>query len=206
MAFKLLMFSDFVCPFCYIGFETVRKLQPEFGFELEWKGFQIHPEWPAEGMPASEYRRGMDPESRRMMWARIAGLGQTVGLEMRSPEILANSRLALEATQFALESGHAEAFEQRVYEAYFKQGLNISKPQVLGEIVEALGLDSSELMAALESNRYSARLKTNAERAHELGVDGVPTFFVGNYPLVGAQSEEVMHQILRRYVGKLATA
>jgi predicted DsbA family dithiol-disulfide isomerase len=61
-------------------------------------------------------------------------------------------------------------------------------------------------MAALESNRYSARLKTNAERAHELGVDGVPTFFVGNYPMVGAQSEEVMRQILRRYVGKLATA
>jgi predicted DsbA family dithiol-disulfide isomerase len=206
MAFKLLMFSDFVCPFCYIGFETVRKLQPEFGFELEWKGFQIHPEWPAEGVPASEYRRGMDPESRRMMWARIAGLGQAVGLEMRSPEILANSRLALEATEFALENGHAEAFERYVYEAYFKQGGNISKPQVLSEIAEALGLDSSGLMAALESNHYSARLRTNAELAHELGVDGVPTFFVGNYPMVGAQSEEVMRQILRRYVSKLATA
>jgi predicted DsbA family dithiol-disulfide isomerase len=206
MAFKLLMFSDFICPFCYIGFETVRKLQPEFGFELEWKGFQIHPEWPAEGVPASEYRRGMDPETRRVMWARIAGLGEVVGLPMRSPEILANSRLALEATEFALENGRAEAFERHVYEGYFKQGLNISKPEVLSEIAEAAGLDPSGLMAALESNRYSARLRSNAELAHERGVDGVPTFFVGNYPMVGAQGEEVMRQILRRYVSKLATA
>ncbi len=65
MALKITMFSDFICPFCFIGFETIRKLKSEFGFELEWRGFQIHPEWPAEGMPASEYRRGMDPETRR---------------------------------------------------------------------------------------------------------------------------------------------
>ena len=56
MALKLTMFSDFICPFCYIGFEVVRKLKPEFDLEIEWRGFQIHPEWPAEGMPASAYR------------------------------------------------------------------------------------------------------------------------------------------------------
>ncbi len=49
MPFKITMFSDFVCPFCYIGFEVMRKLKPEFNFELEWRGYQIHPEWPPEG-------------------------------------------------------------------------------------------------------------------------------------------------------------
>lgn len=95
MALSLVMFSDFICPFCYIGFETVRRLQPEFGFSVEWKGFQIHPEWPADGIPSAEYRKGIDPETRRMMWERIVDLGKTVGLEITSPELLANSRLAL---------------------------------------------------------------------------------------------------------------
>jgi predicted DsbA family dithiol-disulfide isomerase len=44
MTLSLEMFSDFICPFCYIGFETIRRLKPEFGIAIEWKGFQIHPE------------------------------------------------------------------------------------------------------------------------------------------------------------------
>ena len=70
MALKITMFSDFICPFCYIGFEVFRKLKPEFDLELDWRGFQIHPEWPADGMAASQWRNGMDPETRR---AAVAG-------------------------------------------------------------------------------------------------------------------------------------
>lgn len=206
MALNLVMFSDFICPFCYIGFETVRKLKPEFGFTLEWKGFQIHPEWPAAGIAAAEYRRGMDPETRRMMWGRIASLGETVGLEMKSPELLANSRLALEAAEFAKECGKGEIFEERVFRAYFNENLNIGSQGVLGELAAEAGLDRDELNLALESKRYERRVNDNALAAHERGVDGVPTFFVGDYPLVGAQSEQVMRQILQRYIQKMAAA
>ena len=206
MALNLVMFSDFICPFCYIGFETVRKLKPEFSFALEWKGFQIHPEWPAAGMAAAEYRRGMDPETRRMMWARIASLGETVELEMKSPELLANSRLALELAEFAKECGKAEIFEERIFRAYFNENLNIGSQGILGELAAEVGLDRDELNLALESNRYERRLNDNALAAHERGVDGVPTFFVGDYPLVGAQSEQVMRQILQRYIQKMAAA
>ncbi|MBV8357910.1 MAG: DsbA family oxidoreductase [Deltaproteobacteria bacterium] len=204
MALNVVMFSDFICPFCYIGFETVRKLKPEFGFALEWKGFQIHPEWPAAGVAAAEYRRGMDQETRRMMWARIASLGETVGLEMKSPELLANSRLALEAAEFAKECGKGEIFEERVFRAYFNENLNIGSQGVLSELAAEVGLSRDELNLALESNRYRQRLDNNALAAHERGVDGVPTFFVGDYPLVGAQSEQVMRQILQRYFQKMA--
>jgi predicted DsbA family dithiol-disulfide isomerase len=200
------MFSDFICPFCYIGFETVRKLKPEFGFEIEWKGFQIHPEWPAAGMSASEYRRDIDPETRRLMWARIIGFGETVGLEMKAPPLLANSRLALEAVEFAKECCKGEEFEQRVYRAYFNENLNIGSQGVLGELASEVGLDRDDLNLTLESNRYARRLKENAMLAQERGVDGVPTFFIGEYPLVGAQSEVVMRQILQRYVQKMSAA
>jgi predicted DsbA family dithiol-disulfide isomerase len=204
MALNLVMFSDFICPFCYIGFETVRKLKAEFGLTIDWRGFQIHPEWPAEGIAAAQYRRGMDPETRRTMWARIASLGEAVGLEMKSPELLANSRLALEAAEFAKDCDKAEIFELRVFRAYFNENLNIGSQRVLADLAAEVGLDRDELVLALESNRYPSRLHDNAVAAHQRGVDGVPTFFVGDYPLVGAQSEQVMRQILQRYVQKIA--
>jgi predicted DsbA family dithiol-disulfide isomerase len=206
MALKITMYSDFICPFCYIGFEVFRKLKPEFDLELDWRGFQIHPEWPAEGMPASQWRTGMDAESRRAVWERIQAMAAAAGFEMKAPETLTNSRLALEAAEFAKETGAGEAFEERVYRAYFYEGLNIGSQAVLGDLAADVGLSRDDLNVAIESNRYSLRLKNNAMIAHRKGVSGVPTFFIGEYPLVGAQSEEVMRQILQRVSQRLGVA
>jgi predicted DsbA family dithiol-disulfide isomerase len=140
------------------------------------------------------------------VWARIEALAEAAGFSMKPPEILTNSRLALEAAEFASEQGKGDAFEERVYRAYFNEGLNIGRPGVVADLAADVGLERQELNFALESNRYGMRLKNNALVAHQRGVDGVPTFFVGEYPLVGAQSEDVMRQILGRYARKLAEA
>ncbi|MGH7932868.1 MAG: DsbA family oxidoreductase [Candidatus Binataceae bacterium] len=206
MTLKITMFSDFICPFCYIGFEVMRKLKPEFGFDLEWRGFQIHPEWPADGMAASEYRRGMDPATRHAIWERIQAMAQAVGFSMKAPELLTNSRLALEAAEFAKESGASEAFEERVYRAYFNEGLNIGDAAVLANLGAEAGIDRDDMNLALESNRYTLRLKNNALAANQRGVSGVPTFFIGEYPLVGAQSEDVMRQVLQHASQRMSAA
>ena len=74
----------------------LRRLKPEFDFTLRHRGFQIHPEWPPEGMPAAQWRNGMDAESRRAVWERIQAMAVAAGFEMKAPETLTNSRLALE--------------------------------------------------------------------------------------------------------------
>ncbi|MGH7838686.1 MAG: DsbA family oxidoreductase, partial [Candidatus Binataceae bacterium] len=190
----------------YVGFATIRRLKPEFDLDIGWRGFQIHPDWPAEGMPAAEFRRELSSEARRAIWARIGQMAEAAGIAMRPPEILTNSRLALEAAEFAIELEVGEAFEERVYRAYFNEGLNIGRQGVLAELGAEVGIEPQALNVALESNRYSLRLKNTAMAAHQRSVDGVPTFFIGEYPLVGAQSEDVMRQILGRYIGKLAAA
>jgi predicted DsbA family dithiol-disulfide isomerase len=206
MPIKIEMFSDFICPFCYVGFATIRKLKPEFDLEIGWRGFQIHPEWPAEGMPAAEFRRELTPEARHAIWARIGEMADATGIAMRSPAILTNSRLALEAAEFAIELDKGEAFEERVYRAYFNEGLNIGQQRVLAELAAQVGIAAQAMNVALESNRYTLRLKNNAMVARQRNVDGVPTFFLGEYPLVGAQNEETMRQILGRYIDKLTAA
>jgi predicted DsbA family dithiol-disulfide isomerase len=206
MPLKIVMFFDFICPFCFIGFEVIRKLKPEFEVEVDWRGFQIHPEWPADGVLAADYRRGTDPQVRRARWQQIEAMAGAAGFTMRQPELLANSRLALEAAEFAKESGAGEAFEQRIYEAYFQDGLNIGDAGVLANIAADLGMDRDDFNLALESNRYTARLRNNTVMAHQLGVSGVPTFFIGQYPLVGAQSEQVMRQVLERAAQRAGSA
>lgn len=206
MPLKIKMYSDFICPFCYIGFEVFRKLKPEFDLELDWRGFQIHPEWPAEGMLASEWRNGMDPAARQAVWQRIQAMARAAGFEMKPPELLTNSRLSLEAAEYAKEAGAGEAFEERVYRAYFYEGLNIGSQSVLADLGADVGLSRDDLNLALDSGRYALRLKNNAMVAHQNGVSGVPTFFIGEYPLVGAQSEDVMRQVLQRVSSRLSAA
>ena len=198
MAIQIEMFSDFICPFCYIGFATVRKLKPEFDLDIAWRGFQIHPDWPAEGMPAAEFRREMSPETRRAIWTRIQAMAEEVGCSMKPPELLTNSRPALEAAEFAAEIGKGEEFEERVYRAYFEDGANIGDVEVLKTLGSDVGLDPAQIVEATASPKVQLRLKNNAMVAHQHNVSGVPTFFIGNYPLVGAQSENTMRKILAR--------
>lgn len=198
MALKIVLFSDFICPFCYIGLRTVQSLRDEFDFELEWHGFQIHPEWPPEGMPASALGRRMDEQSRKAAWARIQGMADNVGLTMNQPSVLANSRLALEAAEYAQEIGRGEQFEERVYQAYFVEGANIGDTAILMRLGEESGINREDLAAALESGRYSQILSSNGLVARRIGINGVPTFFFGKIPVVGAQGSDVMRQVLRR--------
>ena len=206
MTLKIVMFSDYICPFCYVGFETIRKLKPEFDFQLEWRGFQIHPDWPAEGIPADKLREVGDSASRQATWERITAMADAVGFSMKPPAVFTNSRAALAATEFARESGRDEALEERIYRAYFNDGENIGDAGVVARLAREAGLDAGEVADAIKSPKYEMRLKNNSLAAHQRGVSGVPTFFIGNYPLVGAQSENTMRKILTRATEMMSEA
>jgi predicted DsbA family dithiol-disulfide isomerase len=205
MALKIVMFSDYICPFCYVGFETIRKLKPEFDFQFEWRGFQIHPDWPAEGIPADRVRGPGDEQSRQALWERLSAMAEAVGFSMKPPTLLTNSRAALAATEFARESGRDEALEERIYRAYFNDGENIGDAAVVARLAGEAGLDAAEVADAIKSPKYEMRLKNNSLAAHNRGVSGVPTFFIGEYPLVGAQTVDAMRAILKRATERFAS-
>jgi predicted DsbA family dithiol-disulfide isomerase len=204
MALKVTMFSDFICPFCYIGFDVMRKLAPEFGIELEWRGFQIHPDWPAEGIAVDKVRSAADLDARKGAWQRITAMADAEGLAMKAPAVLTNSRAALMVAELAKDQGRGLEFEERVYRAYFGEGANIGDGALLARLAGEAGLDPAEAAAAMTSARYDLRLKNASLAAHQRGVSGVPTFFIGEFPLVGAQPSETMRQILRRASDRLA--
>ena len=204
MALKIVMFSDYICPFCYVGFETIRKLKGEFDLEVEWRGFQIHPDWPAEGIAPDQLRGNGDGAARQATWKRIEAMADAVGFEIKPPSVLTNSRAALAATEFARDSGRDEPLEERLYKAYFNEGVNIGDAKVVARLAGEAGLDAGEVADAIKTPKYEMRLKNNALAANNRGVSGVPTFFIGEYPLVGAQSLDAMRAILRRATERFA--
>jgi len=196
---KITVFSDYICPFCYIGTETLRKIQPEVPpFTLEWKGFQIHPEYPATGVPIEQRIAHYGQERYAAVWRNILSLAEAMGLDMKPPQVLTNSLLALEATEYAKEQGKGEVFSHSVYQAYFQEGENIGDIAVILALAEQAALDSQEVQEHLQARTYAARIQTFHQEAHSLGVSGVPTFVVGPTQIVGAQSPAVFVSMLKR--------
>ena len=122
MALKVTLFSDFICPFCYIGFQTLTNLKHEFELDIEWRGFQIHPDWPATGIPAEKIYGAEKSEARKAAWENISSMADSCGLTMRPPSMLTNSYNALAACEYSITLGKGEQFEKRVYRAYFEEG------------------------------------------------------------------------------------
>ncbi len=125
-------------------------------------------------------------------------MGAEAGVVMKPPRTLANSLMALKAGEFAADAGAAEPFEDRIFRAYFSEGLNIGDRDLLLALGAEARLDRAALQEAVDSSRYAMRIKNNALAANQLGVSGVPTFYIGDWPLVGAQSEEAMRRVLER--------
>lgn len=198
-AMKITVFSDYVCPFCYLGIETLRRVQPDVpAFTLEWKGFQIHPEYPTTGLPIEQRMAQFGRERYQALWRNIQSLAADIDLEMQPPQLLANSLIALEATEYAKEQGCEETFSRAVYRAYFGEGKNISEREVVLSVAAEVGLDSQNLWTHLERKTYTSRIAAFAQEATELEVSGVPTFVIGPAQIVGAQAPEVFVRMLKR--------
>jgi predicted DsbA family dithiol-disulfide isomerase len=196
---RITVFSDYICPFCYIGIETLQKVQSEVPpFTLEWKGFQIHPEYPATGIPMEQRIAQYGQGRYAAIWRNILSLAEGIGLEMKPPSVLTNSLMALEATEYARDQGKEKAFSSAVYRAYFQHGQNIGDIDVILALAEQTGLNQSEIQDHLKAGTYSARIQTAHEEARTFGVSGVPTFIVGPAQIVGAQSPEVFVSMLKR--------
>jgi len=174
----------------------VDKLKKDYDLDVEWKPFEIHPELPPQGvprraLPSNEYMRAAAENVRR--------LAEDCGLTLRQPSVIANSRLALAAAEFARDHGRFEDFHRRVFQAYYQEDQNIGDLSVLQQIGSEVGLDPAELAKALAEQRYEPLFIKIRREIEEYGITGAPTFlFDGKYRIVGAQSYDVFQQTLAR--------
>ncbi|MFQ5875931.1 MAG: DsbA family protein, partial [Dehalococcoidia bacterium] len=190
MAPKLTVYSDYICPFCFIGKSRVDRLEEQFKIDVEWKGFEIHPETPPEGSDLASL--GFDDTVAAIIRSRVLELGEGAGLQLEFPPHISNSRLALEIAEFAKQKGRFREYHQAVFRAYWQESKDIGEKEVLFPIAAEVGLDLKEMEAYLESGQATETLAEHLHEVRRYGIDGVPTFIIGNKMVVGAQPYEVL--------------
>jgi predicted DsbA family dithiol-disulfide isomerase len=174
---------------------VVDKLKAEYDMELDWLPFFLHPEIPPEGMPIPDWLRARMNSSAD----HLQHLAREAGLAMTSPDVIAYSRLALEATEYARQQGQLAAFHRIVFHKHYGEGQDIGQWPVLRSAAEAAGLDPAEMQAAVESGRFSGVLDEHIRQAQEWGITAVPTYILDDqYEIVGAQPYAVFEQVMRQ--------
>lgn len=204
-ALDLTIFSDYTCPWCYIGSARVERLREELAGEvdlrIEWKAFEIHPEIPAEGLPVSAL--GYPPEQWSAMTANLRRQAAQEGLSIAEHSRLSNTHDALAASEYAQaeEPSRFADFHTGLFHAYFGEGRNIADHAVLAEVAEGAGVDAERMMAAVRHGAYERTLSETTAAARRLGVTGTPTFiFGGRYAAVGAHPVEELKRAVEMVV------
>lgn len=191
---KITVFYDYICPYCFLTSRNVETLMSEFELDVEWKGIEIHPEFPARGVT-----RSGNPKSK-VLKENIKIMSEENGLEIKLPGFATNSRLALEASEFAKKKGRFSRFHNNVYEAYFNAGLNIGEPEIISDIGENSGLDARELNDCLSQRMMSCNIEQNQKNARDNQIFSVPTILMNEFPLTGNQSLDTLRQVLKRAI------
>jgi predicted DsbA family dithiol-disulfide isomerase len=171
-------------------------LVKDYGVEVEWKAFLLRPDMPPEGM-ARDPNNPRAIESRR----RLTEMATEAGLEMRFKDHTSNSRLALEAAEFARAEDQHEVFHRALFTAYWIDRADIGDREVLLDLARKVRLDTAGLARALDEGTYSRVVDEEMSSAHKLGINAVPSFvFDDQYLVQGAQPYEAFQHVLERFV------
>jgi predicted DsbA family dithiol-disulfide isomerase len=188
------IFSDYICPFCYIGKGIVDQLKKEYAINDKWVSYELHPETPPAGMLLSERFKGYELSS---FYEQLRTRGKEVGVVFSNLTVLSNSRLALMASEFARDQNLHDSFHQNIFHAYFTEGLDIGNLKVIADVATQSGLDEKETLNAVRDNRYASRLNEARKEGQLIGLTGVPLFIINNkHQITGAQPIETFRDIL----------
>ena len=203
---KVEIWSDVVCPWCYIGKRRFEQALAGFAHrdevEVVWRAFELDPSAPAERSGgyaenlAANY--GSSLEHASQMIDTMTQAAAQDGLDFRFDTARpGNTFDAHRLLHLAAERGVQDAVKERLLRATFTEGEPIGDAETLVRLVSEAGLDADEARAVLASDRYAAEVRGDEQQARAYGITGVPFFVVdGRYGVSGAQPAEALGQVL----------
>jgi predicted DsbA family dithiol-disulfide isomerase len=202
------IWSDVMCPFCYIGKRKFEAALAQFpgrdSVEIVWRSFQLDPALqtdPSKSVLQSlAEKKGWSEEYTTQMMAHVTDMARSVGLTYHFDKaVVANSFDAHRFTHYAKTQGRQNEAEEQLFSAYFTEGKNTADHTTLAALGAAIGLDKQAVLKMLSDNTFAAEVQNDIGLAQQFGVTGVP-FFVFNrrYAVSGAQNEAVFLQTLQK--------
>lgn len=205
---KIEVWSDFACPFCYIGKRRLEGALEQFAHgdqvEVEFRSFELDPsakrdvDYNVHEMLASKY--GMTVEQAKANNVSLTEQARTLGLDYHMDKmILTNTFDAHRLTHFAAGYGKREEMAERLFKAYFTDSKHLGDIETLADLAAEIGLDRNEALKALEGADFTQEVRQNEEEAQQIGVRGVPFFVIDRkYAISGAQQNEVFLQTIEQ--------
>jgi len=183
---RLTLFTDYICPFCYIGDLRLQRLREYYDVLVNFRFIEIHPETPEKGTTVDSLN--YSEEKWQGMMDGLMEMAEEEGVELAPVRMLANSRRALLLAEAVKKEGREIFYtlNQTLYEEYFVAGRNIGDVEVLKTIAEASDVGDEVVYRAWTDPEVENTLKMNMQMAVKSGVTGTPTFFIGQQRLTGA--------------------
>jgi len=205
---KIEIWSDVVCPWCYIGKRNLEVALAGFEHadrvEIEWRSYELDPRTPLRvelSMDEVLSRKyGMSPDEATAANLRMTELAATVGLEYHLDKVqIGNTFDAHRLIHLAAHEGKGGYMKERLLRAYFTEGRSISDRATLAELTAEVGLRPERVAEVLEGTEYADEVRADEARAMELGSTGVPFFvFDERLGVPGAQPPDVLLRLLVR--------
>lgn len=202
------IWSDVMCPFCYIGKRRFEHALEQFEYsnevEIVWRSFQLNPDMETDpDLNINEYlakTKGWSEMEARQMNDRVSRMAAEEGLEYHMDQaVVANSFDAHRLVQFAKTKGLGDEAEEALFHAYFTEGKNIDDLETLLEIAGSIGLDLPESREVLESDTFANAVKHDIQTARSLNINGVPFFmFNKKFAVSGAQKVQTFLKALKQ--------
>ena len=209
---KVEIWSDVACPFCYIGKRHFEAALEQFAdrdaLDITWKSFQLDPTTPEVASEShAEYlmkRKGFAAEQVEQMMLQVTEMASHAGLDFHlDKSIIVNTRKAHLFIQFAKTKKLGDQAEERLFRAYFTEGLNIADEATLLQLGQEIGLSKSEVQASFTSEKYAYEMAQDIQESRSLGISGVPFFvFDRKYGVSGAQPVQVFLDSLNKAFGE----
>ncbi|CAM4202774.1 DsbA family oxidoreductase [Paenibacillus alkaliterrae] len=205
---KVEIWSDYVCPFCYIGkrkFEqTLEKFAHKDQIETVFRSFELDPgadpnsNVSTYSMLAAKY--GKSVEQAKATTLNVTEQAAAVGLIFNFDGTVATNTFdAHRAVHFASEYDKDKALSERLFKAYFTEGINLGNRTRLAELAAEVGLNAAEMADVLASDKYEDAVRSEEEEGSRLGIRGVPFYVIDRkYAVSGAQSPEVFLETLTK--------
>jgi len=196
--------SDVVCPWCFIGKRRLEKALELLGrqdVQVQWRAFELNPDISKAGVDRQEHRiRKFGSLSRaRQLEARVAAAGAEEGIEFHFDRIerMPNTFDAHRLIWLAGRDGLQNTLAERLFHAYFIDGEDVGKHEVLKRIGKQSGLDSDNVDSLIDSDFGAKEIRAEEDRARMEGVNGVPTFIIQGVPITsGAHKPQVLASLL----------
>lgn len=205
---KIEIWSDVMCPFCYIGKRNFETAMAQFAdkedIEVIWKSYQLDPTIPEVASETYEdylvKRKGISLEQAKSTLANVAQSAKQAGLDYHFDKaLMVSSHKAHLLIQFAKTKNLGNEAEERLFKAFFTEGKNIADITTLTQLGKEIGLDEQELQVAFTDEKYAQLVKNDIQEAQQIGVRGVPFFVIDRkYAVSGAQPPQVFLETLEK--------